>query len=237
MKKLFVTGLLLTSLFLLAQSPEKIVDDYFKSLGGDLEKVHAILQKGKMKINGMEFPMENYQDTSGKIYSKINMMGKEITVVAFDGKNGYMFDDATFSYRDIPDSLKQDLREKARNIFGYLYNYKQNKTELKYLGLQKIDGKELQAVKARFAKPIEGKVQEMILYFNPDTHLIELMKVYAGDIIGYNKIPEYKNFDGYYFPAKIITEVDGVEVNNITFDQIIVNPPEPDPSVFIKPEN
>ena len=237
MKKFISLLLLITGVLVFGQNPEKILDDYYNSIGKNLDNVHSILQKGKMNINGMEFPMENYQDLEGRMYSKINMMGSEIVAIAFDGNKGYMFDNATFGYKNIPDSLAQKFKNKATGIFGEFYKYKEKGIQLKYLGLKKIGDTEYQAIEAHLKEPAEGDIQDFILYFDPQTHLLSYSEVTTDGKNILVSMEDYKNFDGYMFPSKIDTKVDGVSVTALIFDEIKINPPQPDSSIFTKPKN
>lgn len=237
MKKVFSILLFISAMLLSAQKPEQILDQHFRSLGKNLDQVQSILQKGKMSMNGIDFPMENYQDTHGKIYSKINMMGNDITVMAFDGKKGYMFDNMSYSYIDIPDSLAQKFQTQAQHIFGEFYHYDKDKLQLKYLGLQKIDGQSYQVVQIHYKKPIETDIQDIILYFNPENHLLTFTRATTQGKIVEVKMDKYQNFDGYLFATQVSTKIDGQIITSINFDQIKINPPEPDPAIFIKPKH
>jgi len=219
-----------------AQSAEQIIDQYFKAMGGkNIEKVKAISQKGFMSSNGMEFPMENYQDLDGRLVTKMNLMGTDIVAVAFDGKKGYVFDQMTFGYKDIPDSLANNYREKAQNIFGYFYQYKQKGHKAKYLGKQTIQDKTYDKVQLLFSKPMEG-LNDVIAYFDPETHLLSMVEVKKDKYTILTKPKNYKKVDGVTFPFALDIEVDGKVMSNLKFDEIKVNPPQPDKSIFTKPK-
>ena len=235
MKKLLLLALMISISSIWAQTADQIVQKYIQKIGGQkLEQVHGILQKGSMNINGMDFPMENYQDTSGKMYSKINMMGQNIVALAFDGKKGYQF--ANFNYNSIPDSLTTQIKEKAKNLFGYFYKYKEQGRHIKYLGQQKFDDIQAESVQMTFDKPIEGGVKDVIAFFNPETGLIIGVKIVNAGHIIITRPSNYKEFDGILMPTKITNEMDGKIFQTITFDTIQMNPPAPDPAIFEKPK-
>ncbi len=237
MKKLFFLTFLLATTTFWAQTADGLVQNYLNAIGGDkLDQVHSILQKGVMNMSGMDFPTESYQDTSGKMYTKLNMMGQEITALAFDGQKGYMFDNATFGYKDIPDSLTHQFKEKAQNLFGYFYRYKQKGSQVKYLGKQKLDSINYDTVLLTLAKPAEGNIKELTVFFNPKTHLIEAIKIVKDGHIIFTKPQAYKTFDGIGLPTKIVTVMDDQPVMTIKLDEIKINPPAPDPSIFSKPK-
>ncbi len=235
MKKLLILLFTFSISSVWSQKADKIVQNYLQKLGGKkLEQVHSILQKGTMTMNGMDFPMENYQDTSGKMYSKINMMGQEIVAFAFDGQKGYQFNN--FNYEDIPDSLANKYREKAKNLFGHFYKYKERGGHLKYLGKQKFDGIDAESIQISFDKPIEGDVKTLVAYFNPETGLLLGIKTEKDNHIVIVRPTDYKEFDGILFPVKTTVELDGNLFQTIKLDSIQINPPTPDPKIFEKPK-
>ena len=73
-----------------AQNADEIISKYITTIGG-AEKLKALKGvKIEMILNqGMEIPLEIVQLGGGKTYLKINMQGKEITQLAFDGKTGW----------------------------------------------------------------------------------------------------------------------------------------------------
>ncbi len=237
MKKLFLFTLMLSSVTFWAQTAESIIQDYISSIGGkQLEKVHSIKQTGLMGMNGMDIPMETYQDTDGKMYTKMNLMGQEIVAVAFDGQKGYMFDNMSFGYKDLPDSLANGFKQKAKNLFGYFYRYKQNGAKVKYLGKQNLDNKSYDVVMLSFDQPVEGGLKDFTAFFDPQTHLIAAVKVVKDGHIIMTKPQDYKAIDGVKMPMKIITEYDGNPATTIKLDIVEINPPAPDPAVFTKPK-
>jgi hypothetical protein len=170
------------------------------------------------------------------MYTKLNMMGSDIIAVAFDGKKGFTFDNMTFGYKDIPDSLASDFKEKAKSMFGYFYNYKQNGHQVKYLGKQDFNGQTYNKVELILAKPVDGGVKNIFAYFNPETHLLDFIEVEKD---GHHVITESKNFkdfEGIKFPTKIVTKVDGNPVMTLNLNEVKINPPKPDASIFTKPK-
>ncbi len=237
MKKTFLLLSIIISSIVTAQTAEDIVKNYYKGIGGQqLEKVHAILQKGKMVSNGMEFPLESYQNTNGQMYTKMNLMGQDMTMVAFDGQKGYVFDNATFGYKDIPDSLANVFKNKAKNLFGYFYNYKKAGHKIKYLGKQKLEGKEYDKVQLNLSEPVEKGVENIFAYFNPETHLLSAVEIKNNGHIVITENGDYKTFDNIKLPTKIVTKVDGNPMVTMQINEVKINPPQPDKAIFIKPK-
>ncbi len=235
-KNLFLFAWIISQI-ISAQSAENIIQNYYKAIGGEkLNQVQAILQKGKMISNGMEFPMESYQNTKGQMYTKMNLMGQDMTMVAFDGQKGFVFDNASFGYKDIPDSLANVFKKKAENLFGYFYQYKKAGHKLKYLGKQKLEGKTYDKVHLILAKPVEKNIQDIFAYFDPKTHLLYAVEIKKDGHLALTENQDYKTFDGLKFPTKIITKIDGNPVMTLQINDLKINPPQPAPAVFAKPK-
>ncbi len=235
MRKLLILLLTLSITNVWSQKADNIIENYIQKLGGEkLDQVHSIFQKGSVNMNGMTFPMENYQSDSGVIYTKINMNGNDIITVAFDGKKGYRFNG--FGYEDIPDSLANQYQEKAKNLFGYFYKYKDTGKKVRYLGKEKFDDVEAESLQLTFDKPIEGGLNKLNAYFNPATGLLMGVKVKKDGHTVITKFSDFKEFDGISFMTKISIEVDGTVFQSFKTDSIKINPPAPDSKVFIKPK-
>ena len=71
-----------------AQSADEIISKYITTIGG-AEKLKA-LKSVKMEMvtnaQGMEIPVEVFQEKGGKMAVKLNLQGKEITQMASDGE-------------------------------------------------------------------------------------------------------------------------------------------------------
>jgi len=236
MRKLFILFLFISATSW-AQNGEQVVQDYFKAIGGEkLQNVQAILQKGVMQSGGIDIPIESYQNKDGQMYSKLNMMGSDIIAVAFDGKKGFRFDNATWGYKDIPDSLANDFKDKAKNMFGYFYNYKEKGYKVKYLGKQNKNGLTYDKVELILVKPVDGGIKNIVAYFNTQTHLLDLVEIKNDGNLITTETKDFKDFDGIKFPTKIVTKVDGNVMMTLNLKEVKINPPKPEASVFTKPK-
>jgi len=236
MKKLLILFLFISATSW-AQNADKIIQDYYKAIGGKkLQNVQAVMQKGVMQSGGVDIPIESYQNKDGQMYSKLNMMGSDIIAVAFDGKKGFTFDNMTFGYKDIPDSLASNFRDKAKNMFGFFYNYKQKGHKIKYLGKQNKNGQTYNKVELILAKPVDGGIKSLVAYFNTQTHFLDLIEVKKDGNLVITETKDFKDFDGIKFPTKIVTKVGENVMVTLNLTEVKINPPKPDPSVFTKPK-
>ena len=222
-----------------AQTADQVIDNYIKAIGGKekVAAVKAVQKKDLMNMQGMDFPMENYQDTSGRMYSTMEMGGQKVILVAFDGKKGFMFDNRSFGYMDIPEDKAEQFKDKAKNIFGAFYEYKKQGNTVKYKGQKEINGKKMEVIEMHLKKPAEGGIQDLIAYFDTDNHLLKGIEINNLGKRILTRINDYKEFDGVKFPIEIVTEVDGVPQMTLKTESVTVNPPAPSKDKFIKPNN
>jgi len=241
MKKILNFAAFLFILNGLAQNSEQVVNNYIKALGGKdkLAAVKAVQKKDILTSNGMDFPMDTYQDITGKIYSEMEMGGQKIILVAFDGKKGFMFDNRSFGYKDIPEDKKNDFINKAKNMFGYFYNYKKAGHSLKYIGQKEKDGQKVDALEMHLKEPVEGGIQDLTAYFDADSHLLKTIEIKKDGNVIVTKINNYKKFDNsdILFPVEIVTEMNGNPVMTLKTQEIEINPTAPSSEKFVKPNN
>jgi hypothetical protein len=169
MKKILLLFIAILSTNTFAQDVDQIYNDYVKAIGGKakLAKVKSIQKTITMKTaQGMEIPMDTYQSSDGTIYTKMSMMGQELIAVAFDGKKGYKMNQS-MGYNDISADDAQKYTEKAKDLFGNLLRYKERGDKLEYIGKEKLDDVDYDALKLVLKTLAEGGISEMLLLFNP----------------------------------------------------------------------
>jgi hypothetical protein len=239
MKHLITLSILFLVTTGIAQNPDKVIDNYIKALGGadKLASVKSIHKKDTMIANGMSLPMETYQDTTGKIYSSTEMAGQKIILVAFDGEKGFVFDNTTFGYKDISQDQAESFRNKAKNIFGYFYNYKKEGHTLKYKGKEVKNGKNMEVLEMHLKEPVEGDIQDLTAYFDTDTHLLSMIEIEKDGNLIVTHVENYKPYSGILFPVEITTKLNGNTAMILKNADVTINPPAPSADKFVKPNN
>ncbi len=222
-----------------AQTADQVVDQYIKAMGGaeKIAQIKSIQKKDTMTANGMNFPVETYQDTSGKIYSTMKMGGQNIILMAFDGQKGFVFDNQIYGYKDIPSDKVNEYKNKAKNMFGYFYRYKEAGHQLKYKGKQTKDGKNFEVIDLHLKEPIEGGVQDLTAYFDANTHLLSFIEVQKNGSTVITRIKGYKEFEGVKFPLEVVTEVNGMPLFILKTGDVKINAQAPSKEKFKKPNN
>jgi len=238
MKKILLLFIAILSTNTFAQDVDQIYNDYVNAIGGKakLAKVKSIQKTITMKTaQGMEIPMDTYQSSDGTIYTKMSMMGQELIAVAFDGKKGYKMNQS-MGYDDISADDAQKYTEKAKDLFGNLLRYKERGDKLEYIGKEKLDDVDYDALKLVLKTLAEGGISEMKLLINPKTHLVDHIIVETNGMTIDTKIVSYTDVDGIKFVEKIEIFMGGDVLQSMTISAIKINAPAPDASVFVKPK-
>ena len=238
MKNLLLLFVSIISLNIFAQDVDQIYNDYVNAIGGKakLAKVKSVQKTITMKTaQGMEIPMDTYQSSDGTIYTKMSMMGQDLVALAFDGKQGFKLNQS-MGYDDIKPEDVNKLKEQAKDLFGNLLRYKERGDKLEYIGKEKLDDVDYDALTLTTKELNQYNVNEMKILLNPNTHLIEHILVEVQGMTIDSKIISYKEVDGLKFVEKIEVSVNGIVQQSMTISAIKINAPAPDASVFVKPK-
>ena len=111
-----------------AQTADEIINTYIKNIGG-AEKFRSLTgTKMEMNVNyqGMEIPVEVSNSKDGKMLVKINLMGKEMTQVAFDGVSGWSTNMMTMKAEKMASEDIENMKNTASRDFPDPFlNYQQ----------------------------------------------------------------------------------------------------------------
>lgn len=215
MKKisLFVCTLLITygSTLVHAQTADEVINKYFETIGGK-EKLAAINSlKMEMIANyqGMEIPVEVSTDKDGKMLVKINLMGKEMTQMAFDGTNGWTTNMMTMKPEKMSSEDLENIKNTAKNDFPDPFlNYKEKGYKIELLGKETKEGTECYKIKlTKLPQLVNGeKVDNVSFYYFDTTDNIIVSsesEIQEGPMKGQmatSKMSNYQEVDGIYFP-------------------------------------
>jgi outer membrane lipoprotein-sorting protein len=165
MKKLFllVSTLVFTLSFVSvqAQTADEIINKYIETIGGK-EKL-ATLNGVKMEMvanyQGMEIPVEVTSTKDGKMLVKINLMGKEMTQVAFDGTTGWSTNGMTMKAEKMDSETLDNMKKTAGKDFPDPFlNYKDKGYSAEYVGKETKEGTECHKVKlTKLPQTINGE--------------------------------------------------------------------------------
>lgn len=215
-----------------AQSADEVINKYIETIGGK-QKLEAI-SSTKMELvanyQGMEIPVEVSNSKDGKMLVKINLMGKEMTQVAFDGTTGWSTNMMTMKAEKMPSEDIENMKNTATKDFPDPFlNYKQKGYTAEYIGKETKEGTECHKLKlTKLPKTVNGeKLQDVTFYyFDTENNVIVMSEseMQEGPMKGQMataKMSNYQEVDGIYFPFTMNQFGQEMTVKKITLNATI----------------
>ena len=210
-KNVLLVGLLFMSSFVLkAQTADEVIDNYFKNIGGKekFAKIDGFKMDMVTNYNGMEIPVELYNNKSGKMYVKINFQGKEITQVAFDGKKGWSTNFMTMKPEEMDSETSANILSEIADFPDPFLNYKEKGYTVEMLGKETKEGTECYKIKlTKKPKMVDGKkVDNVVFYYFETENYVPIMtetEMQEGPMKGQmstSTLGDYQEVEGMYFP-------------------------------------
>jgi hypothetical protein len=223
--KLLVTilGLSFIHVFVIsvqAQSPDKILKQSLKAMGGEKAIKNIKSRQAKGKITRMSDGTSGSYQASAMQPSyytdSFDINGFEVAV-GYNGKSGWTRDSKD-GLRTLTGKSIRDFQVEAAYRNTRWLNYKNEKSKLAYSGTAAINGKQTSIVTLTTIKNAKVK-----MYFDAATNLLIREEVPAD---GVNKTFDYSDFravDGVLEPFTINIAI-GDERYEIKLDQVVHNP-------------
>lgn len=218
------------SIYSYGQTADEIVNKYLETIdpGKKLSKLEGLKMDMVAKAQGMEIPVSLLSAKNGEMLMNINLQGKEITQMAFDGKEmwstNFMTMKAEKADAETTENMKQNI-----DFPDPFFNYKAKGYKIEYLGKETKDGADAYKIKLT-KKPIkvQGQPQENIsfYYFDVDSNLpiVTEAEIQEGPMKGQksiSKMSDYQEVDGIYFPFSLQMMGQELKVNKITMNPTI----------------
>jgi hypothetical protein len=222
-----------TSYNLFAQSADDIINDYFTAIGGrdKIGQINSVHMTGTFSIMGTDGD-EEVTILNGKGFKSVVSFNGQNVEQAVTDSGGWMIN--PFMGSSDPVALPQDQYAAVKDqiyVGGVLFNYKNNGTQVQYLGMDTVDGKS--AYKIEATSPDSVKTT---FYIDSSTHyLVQLMREFQGQVTT-AKYSDFRKTDfGNIMPyAEELTLPQGMQAT-MTTSKVEVNVPV-DPSVFDMPK-
>lgn len=215
-----------------AQTADDVVNKYIETIGGK-EKLGAL--KGiKMDMvanyQGMEIPVEVTTTKEGKMLVKINLMGKEITQVAFDGTSGWSTNMMTMKSEKMNSEDIENMKNSSISDFpDPFFNYKEKGYQVEYVGKDTKEGTDCHKIKlTKKPQTINGqKVDDVsFYYFDVENNVIVLTEaeIKEGQMKGQmssSTAGNYQEVDGIYFPFTLNQFGQEMTIKKITLNPTV----------------
>jgi hypothetical protein len=212
MKNLFKT-LLMSLIFVSAnaQTADEIIDKYIETIGGKqkLEAIASLKMEMVANYQGMEIPVEVSNSKDGKMLVKINLMGKEMTQMAFDGNSGWSTNMMSMKAEKLPSETIENLKNvSTRDFPDPFLNYKGKGYTAEYIGKETKEGTECYKIKlTKLPVTVNGQKEDDVTFYYFDTEnnvpVMTESEIKEGQMKGQmstSKMSNYQEVEGVYFP-------------------------------------
>ena len=225
------TVILFTSLTVSAQTADEIINKYFENIGGKekLSKINGFKMNLVSNYNGMEIPIEIFNDKTGKMYVKVNFQGKEITQLAFDGKTGWSTNFMTMKPEKLDSETTENMLSQINDFPDPFYNYKDKGYKVEFLGKETKEGTECFKIKlTKTPITVAGKKEENVVfyYFDAENYVpimteSEVKEGPAKGQMSTSTMGDYQEVDGMFFPFTMNQGGQAMTVKSISINPAV----------------
>ncbi len=224
-----------------AQNADEIISKYITTIGG-AEKLKALKGvKMEMTTNaqGMEIPVEVVQVIGGKMYVKINLQGKEITQMAYDGTSMWSTNFMTMKAEKMDAEMSSNMQLNNADFPDALLDYKTKGYSVEYVGKETKEGTECNKVKFTKKQTMQAgiKTDDITYYFFDIENNLPIAtetEIKEGPSKGQKStstMSDYQEVDGIYFPFAMNQGGQELKVKKISIN------PQVDEKAFAFPTN
>ncbi len=245
MKNLFIAFILLFGFSLNAQTIDEIINSYFENTGGkdNWNKIEGLYTEGKMKMQGMEIPFKSYQFKDGHSAQIANFQGKEMTFLAFDGKDAWGTNFMNMKAEKKNQETIETLKNATKEFPSAFLNYEDKGFKVSLEGEEDMEGTPTYKIKlVKDSVTLNGQKFPSIeyVYFDKE-NFVPIMKEAAipvGPMAGQTAktyLGNYQEVEGLYFPFEMTSKINGQVMQSMIFEKYKINP-EMDSTIFMFPE-
>lgn len=231
--------------FAQAQTAEEIIKNYIENIGGvdAWNKLEGIQMNSKVNTPMGEIPLTIISLRNGKQIVKLELQGKEIIQMAFDGETAWGHNQMTMQAEKQDSETTENLRRESLDFPVPFLNYKEKGYSIELMENESFEGTECFKIKLT-KKPTlsDGEEVENISYYLFDTENFvpiavetELKSGPGKGYIAQSVFSDYQEVEGLYFAFSMTQGVKGQPGQAIVFDSIELNPVVED-SIFAFPE-
>ncbi len=215
---------------------DDIVNGYLEATGGvkNWEAIKGVKIESVLKYQSMEMPMVSYEFDNGVKFQKVNFQGKDLVVMAFDGKTGWKTNFMNLKAEKLDNETIENIKRTSKDFPNPFLHWKDKGYQVTLEGEEEIDG-----VKTYVLKVDKGTVlfngQEKpnieYWYFDEENFVPIMSKsqnIWEGPMAGKAMERYYSNYDAageLFIPYEITNKVDGQVVSSMTIKSFEVNPP------------
>lgn len=230
--------------FVYSQTADEIIDTYIENIGGAdaLNALTGIQINASANAQGMEIPITIIQLKNGKSLMKIELQGKEMVQMAFDGETAWAHNFMNMQAEKSDSETTENIKRELNDFPDSFLNYKDKGYTVEKMDNDTYEGTECFKLKLT-KKPqlVDGvDVENVVIYYFDTENFVPIAtetEVKSGPgkgMIANTVFSDYQEVGGIYFPFSMTQGVKGQPGQTITVDSIILNP-EIEDSIFTFP--
>lgn len=232
-KKLFLFAVLaLVANITVAQTADEIVENYFKATGGKDKwaAMKSVKTSGKVKTQGMEFPLTIMSKLPNNQKMMFSLQGKELVQSSFNGTEAW----GTNMMTQKPEKMEaedSEIMKQEVNFPDAFWNYKEKGYSVALEGEETIEGVACHKIKLT-KKPVKiaGKEEENFSYyfFDKENGVPIMMRSVGkkGQMKGIaieSFMSDYKEVNGVFMPFTLTQKMNGQAVSTIAIEKVEIN--------------
>jgi hypothetical protein len=210
-----------------AQTADDILKKYFENTGGleKLKKLKSITIEGKVPTPQGEFPLVVYSKAPNKRKVVVNVQGKELVQVAYDGTTAWSFNPFTGATDPIKLDEEQTKEVSSQEFQDSFIDYAKKGHVVTLEGTEEIDGVKCYKIKLEKNKTNDKDDVTEIHYFDSQKY-IPVMRVdfaRSGPMKGSevkSYMSDYREVDGIKVPFLIDQRVGGNSVSKVIISKL-----------------
>ncbi len=227
-----------------AQTVDEIIKAYYDVTGGaNWENVTGMRMTANFEQQGMRIPFEIISQKDGKMCMKMNYMGNEMTLAAFDGKTSWSTNWMTMEPEERPAEDSENARRTSSEFPNALFNYKTLGYTASLLEEETVEGTACHKIKLdKKTELVDGEEVPNVEYYYIDKESNVLIMVEAeinsGEMKGnmsQTKMSDYQEVNGVYLPFYNSEGIKDGQSQAIQFETIEINP-KVDDNIFVFPK-
>ena len=228
---LFAFTLTMLSFSAKSQTADEIINKFITTTGGaeKWKSLNGVKMEMTTNQGGMEIPVEVVQLKGGKMYVKINLQGKNITQMAYDGELFWNMNFMTMKAEKMDAEATANMKLNNQDFPEALLDYKSKGYTAEFVGKETKEGAE--CYKVKFTKKpvmVAGVKTDDIsfYYFETENNLAiaSETEIKEGPMKGQKStstMSDYQEVDGLFFPFSITQFGQPLKVKKITLNPTV----------------
>ena len=229
-----------------AQTADEIIDNYFENTGGadNWRALTGMTNKATVSMQGMDIPLTIIQLKDGRSLVKMELQGKELVQMAYDGTDAWTTNFMTMEAEKSDNEATENIKRESGDFPDPFLDYGDKGYAVELLGKETVEGAECFKIKlTKKPKLVDGEeVDNIVFYFFDTENFVPIVvesEIKTGQMKGQISritFSDYQEVEGLYFPFSMSQGIKDQGSQTFNFSSIEVNPTIDD-AIFKFPES